>query len=308
MRFAVSCGLGLASYRRLQLTSNVRHHKSATSAVRGQRALSITLCIERLPMKQPLLLCLAGTLALAAFAQDQSLQPEMGPVEALKPHLATSPHQIRKVVYDYELTGSATARGETVVEHQRLDSGFLTSTSRTVLQDGKGGGNTLLVTACGLVTLSMQRYTVAVGPASLVNLAGAFVGLGMKTSTDVNWSARLISIQVNEGNICHPKAGAQLKFFAETEHAIKVAGKLMSGVRKETTICNAANSTSPVSDLVSSTSGRYLPVSCETTTSHGSRVVRKYAFLDEAGQYLLLDESEGRSGSLYRPKLIELAP
>lgn len=257
-------------------------------------------------MKQLIGLCFATTFALTAHSQEQQLQPESAAVEALKPFLTKPSKHVRKIVSSYELTGSAKAQGETSVEFQRLEDGFLASASRTILQDGKGGGNTLQASACGLVAVSMQRYTVMEGPAAVVNIAGAFVGLGMKVSTDIKWSARLISIQIEQGKLCRPQTNESIKFTTETEHKIKVAGRMMSGVRKETTTCTVQSAATKLAELDASSSGDYIPVSCEITTAQGSKAVKKYAFLAEAEQYVLLNESDDRASTSYRPKFIEL--
>lgn len=260
-------------------------------------------------MRSQIVSGLLAALSLGSHAQSAELRPESAALDALKPFLKGSGSVVNKLTAVHEIDSPGNIgviRGETRAEYQWVSDGLLANSSATVLRDGKGSGSTQSVSVCGLIPIVKQRTSALQGPAPVIPIAGAFVGIGLKTSVDFAAASRLVSFRAEKGNPCEPKPGETIAFVAGVEHTFKIAGKTMSGVRTETTTCKAAEGSTSLAELVAATTGEYLKVSCESVAQGGHKTVSTYAFLPTVGQYILLEEQDGKTKLAYRPTALEI--
>lgn len=241
-------------------------------------------------------------------AAQTTLAPEPSAVGALKPHLVAGEKRLRRLVATYQISGNASATGETTTEFESLAEGFLAASSATILNADRGHAESQTVSACGLVPLARQRSTLMSSPAPVVvPLAGVLIGLGLKTSAGFSQASRLVGFESETASLCRPTPGSSLAFKTRVEHKFKVAGREMSGVRVESIHCKVSDASKPASELAPSLAGTYLPVSCEAVTQAGAKTSSRYAYLQGAAQYLLLEEGDGGATFAYRPMSAQYA-
>lgn len=224
-----------------------------------------------------------SSLVLDAGVQDQALKLLKDYRPRVRQLKLTEVHEIK----------SAGNLGKTVQENRQAlyakqDSGLWAITGTGGAADGSGAGVSQTLSLCGLVPLLN-----VVDSSSKVDMqvtAGKLPPFTIPHSLDVLRRNQVKALRTQNADLCSPAPGASFGYQMENEHQIKAGRRTAGSNVSQDVSCHVGASAAPAATLAPGLRGDYLPVSCEGTMPSGAKNSWKYAYLRDAGLYLLLEE------------------
>jgi hypothetical protein len=176
--------------------------------------------------------------------------------------------------------------------YKRQGSGLWAVVSTAALGTSSGSAESLSL--CGLVTLlSATVSTTSFDQMISIPSERLFGYFSIRHSIDWGRRLRVMSFETSANNICAPAPGAEFSYRVETEMEIKTSGLL--GVTRVATgvddfSCKVSAESRPAKEIFPSLRGDALFTSCERIAKSGAKAKLEFAFLRDAGVYLLLTE------------------
>ena len=176
--------------------------------------------------------------------------------------------------------------------YKRQESGLWAVVSTAALGGSSGSARSLSL--CGLVAL-LSATASKTSFDQMISIPSEKIFFYFSIRHSIDWGRRLrvMSFEASANNICAPAPGAEFSYRVGTELEVKTSGLL--GVTKvarglDDFSCKVSAESRPANEIFPSLRGDALLTSCERIGKSGAKAKLGYAFLRDAGIYLLLSE------------------
>jgi len=176
--------------------------------------------------------------------------------------------------------------------YKRQGSGLWAVVSTAAL--GSSSGSAQSLSLCGLVTL-LSATVSKTSFDQMISIPSEKIFFYFSIRHSIDWGRRLrvMSFEASANNICAPAPGAEFSYRVGTELEVKTSGLLgVTRVAKglDDFSCKVSAESRPANEIFPPLRGDALLTSCERIGKSGAKAKLEYAFLRDAGIYLLLSE------------------